>query len=55
MGLEKIGTLILVVAALTGMVHALIKGDLWAAGIVAFTGVVFFWTFRTDKRIQHRP
>lgn len=55
MGLKKIGIVILIVAALTGMVHALIMGDLWAAGIVAFAGVAFFWTFRTDRRIQHRP
>lgn len=51
MGLRKIGILILAVAALTGMVHALTQGDFSAVAIGAFALVVCFWIF-TDKRIQ---
>jgi hypothetical protein len=47
--------LVLAAAGLTGMVYALSQGDLWAAGLLAFNGIVLLMAYRTEKQLERSP
>jgi O-antigen/teichoic acid export membrane protein len=54
MRLKLIGMLILVAGGLIAMVHSLIEGDLWVAGLGAFFAALLLISYRRDKRKLER-
>lgn len=52
MNLKFVATLVLVAAGLILIVYALIQGDLFAAGLLAFFAFFLVNTYRRGKRLE---